>query len=133
MDAALATINAFLWHDYVLYTMVITGLLFTLWSGFSQYRALMVLMLFLLRNREGDGVGVTTERRLNLLSVPGIGRNLDQLGDRQAFDWQVGPEPRREKVALFICRQGACLCHAGRRPQDVERGLRLGCKLILRR
>ena len=40
MDAALATINAFLWHDYVLYIMVITGLVFTLWSGFSQYRAL---------------------------------------------------------------------------------------------
>ncbi len=40
MDAALAAINAFLWHDYVLYIMVITGLTFTFWSGFSQYRAL---------------------------------------------------------------------------------------------
>jgi AGCS family alanine or glycine:cation symporter len=40
MDAALATINSILWHDYVLYGMVITGLTFTFWSGFSQYRAL---------------------------------------------------------------------------------------------
>ncbi len=40
MDAALATINAILWHEYVLYALVATGLTFTLWSGFSQYRAL---------------------------------------------------------------------------------------------
>ena len=40
MDAALAAINAVLWHDYVLYVMVVTGLVFTFWSGFSQYRAL---------------------------------------------------------------------------------------------
>ncbi|MGI9290402.1 MAG: alanine/glycine:cation symporter family protein [Gammaproteobacteria bacterium] len=40
MDAALAAINAVLWHDYVLYGMVLTGLVFTFWSGFSQYRAL---------------------------------------------------------------------------------------------
>ncbi len=40
MDALLSQINSILWHDYVLYVMVITGLTFTLWSGFSQYRAL---------------------------------------------------------------------------------------------
>jgi AGCS family alanine or glycine:cation symporter len=40
MDAALATINSILWHEYVLYGMVITGITFTFWSGFSQYRAL---------------------------------------------------------------------------------------------
>jgi AGCS family alanine or glycine:cation symporter len=40
MDAALATINSILWHEYVLYALVVTGLTFTLWSGFSQYRAL---------------------------------------------------------------------------------------------
>jgi AGCS family alanine or glycine:cation symporter len=40
MDATLAAINAFLWHEYVLYIMVLTGLTFTFWSGFSQYRAL---------------------------------------------------------------------------------------------
>ncbi|MCP4091724.1 MAG: alanine:cation symporter family protein [Gammaproteobacteria bacterium] len=40
MDAALTTINSILWHDYVLYAMVITGITFTFWSGFSQYRAL---------------------------------------------------------------------------------------------
>jgi len=40
MDALLSQINSILWHDYVLYIMVITGLTFTLWSGFSQYRAL---------------------------------------------------------------------------------------------
>lgn len=36
----LASINAFLWHDYVLYAIVGTGVLFTVWSGFCQYRAL---------------------------------------------------------------------------------------------
>jgi AGCS family alanine or glycine:cation symporter len=40
MDAFLVQINSILWHDYVLYIMVFTGLGFTLWSGFSQYRAL---------------------------------------------------------------------------------------------
>lgn len=40
MDAFLTTLNAFLWHDYVLYIMVFTGLSFTVWSGFSQYQAL---------------------------------------------------------------------------------------------
>jgi len=40
VDAFLAAANAILWHDYVLYIMVITGFTFTVWSGFSQYRAL---------------------------------------------------------------------------------------------
>jgi AGCS family alanine or glycine:cation symporter len=40
MDAFLSQINAILWHEYVLYIMVFTGLSFTLWSGFSQYRVL---------------------------------------------------------------------------------------------
>jgi len=40
MDAFLVAANAILWHDYVLYTMVVTGLTFTIWSGFCQYRAL---------------------------------------------------------------------------------------------
>ena len=39
-SALLATINGFLWHEYVLYALVGTGVLFTFWSGFSQYRAL---------------------------------------------------------------------------------------------
>ena len=37
---AIALINAILWHEYVLYVIVGTGVLFTIWSGFSQYRAL---------------------------------------------------------------------------------------------
>ena len=37
---AIALINAVLWHEYVLYVIVGTGVLFTIWSGFSQYRAL---------------------------------------------------------------------------------------------
>ncbi|MGI9272423.1 MAG: alanine/glycine:cation symporter family protein [Woeseiaceae bacterium] len=39
-SATLSFINSILWHDYVLYGIVGTGVLFTLWSGFSQYRAL---------------------------------------------------------------------------------------------
>jgi len=40
MDQWLITMNEILWHDYVLYIMVVTGLTFTLWSGVAQYRAL---------------------------------------------------------------------------------------------
>jgi AGCS family alanine or glycine:cation symporter len=40
LSATLAAINGILWHDYVLYGIVGTGVLFTIWSGFSQYRAL---------------------------------------------------------------------------------------------
>jgi len=40
MNDLLVTLNAILWHEYVLYVMVITGLTFTVWSGFCQYRAL---------------------------------------------------------------------------------------------
>ena len=39
-SALLATLNSILWHEYVLYSIVGTGLLFTIWSGFCQYRAL---------------------------------------------------------------------------------------------
>ena len=39
-SAILATLNGILWHEYVMFALVGTGLLFTVWSGFSQYRAL---------------------------------------------------------------------------------------------
>jgi AGCS family alanine or glycine:cation symporter len=39
-SAWLAYLNSILWHDYVLYGIVGTGVLFTVWSGFSQYHAL---------------------------------------------------------------------------------------------
>lgn len=47
MEALLGTlmdglnfINDYLWHTYVLYIVLGTGVLFTLWSAFGQYRAL---------------------------------------------------------------------------------------------
>jgi AGCS family alanine or glycine:cation symporter len=36
----LSTLNGILWHDTVLFALLGTGILFTVWSGFSQYRAL---------------------------------------------------------------------------------------------
>ena len=39
-SAFLATLNSILWHEYVLYAIVGTGIVFTLWSGFCQYRSL---------------------------------------------------------------------------------------------
>jgi len=36
----LETINAIIWHNSVLFLLLGTGILFTIWSGFSQYRAL---------------------------------------------------------------------------------------------
>ena len=43
MDAVnnfMTTVNAVLWHDVVLILLLGTGVVFTFWSGFSQYRAL---------------------------------------------------------------------------------------------
>ena len=40
VSAVLAFINSILWHEYVLYAIVGTGIVFTIWSGFSQYWAL---------------------------------------------------------------------------------------------
>ena len=33
-------INGFIWHDYALFAVLGVGILFTVWSGFGQYRAL---------------------------------------------------------------------------------------------
>jgi len=38
--ALIGTINGIVWHDYALLTLLGVGVLFTLWSGFGQYRAL---------------------------------------------------------------------------------------------
>jgi AGCS family alanine or glycine:cation symporter len=40
VDAFLITLNSILWHNTVLFLLLGTGVLFTVWSGFSQYRAL---------------------------------------------------------------------------------------------
>lgn len=43
MEAVISTINALnniIWHDYALFTLLGVGVLFTVWSGFGQYRAL---------------------------------------------------------------------------------------------
>ena len=40
LSEVLAAINAVLWNDYWLYCIVGTGFVFTIWSGFAQYRAL---------------------------------------------------------------------------------------------
>jgi AGCS family alanine or glycine:cation symporter len=43
MDAIVATINTLndiIWHDYALFALLGVGILFTVWSGFGQYRAL---------------------------------------------------------------------------------------------
>ncbi|MDH3646555.1 MAG: amino acid carrier protein [Gammaproteobacteria bacterium] len=39
-NAVLAAIGSVLWHPYVLYVLLITGVVLTIVSGFSQYRAL---------------------------------------------------------------------------------------------
>ncbi len=40
MNSILGLIGGILWHQYVLYFILLVGILFTLWSGFCQYRAL---------------------------------------------------------------------------------------------
>ncbi len=39
-DRLISAANAILWHDYVLFALLATGLLFTIWSRFCQYHAL---------------------------------------------------------------------------------------------
>lgn len=39
-NSILGTLNGILWHDIALYIVLASGVLFTFWSGFSQYRAL---------------------------------------------------------------------------------------------
>ncbi len=39
-NAILAAIGSVLWHEYVLFALLGTGVVFTIWSGFCQYRAL---------------------------------------------------------------------------------------------
>ena len=39
-DQILITANAILWHDSVLFLLLGTGVLFTFWSGFCQYRSI---------------------------------------------------------------------------------------------
>lgn len=39
-EALISTANAILWHDYVLFALLLTGMTFTIWSRFCQYRAL---------------------------------------------------------------------------------------------
>lgn len=40
LNSIMDVINGILWHDYVLYTVLATGVLFTLWTGFGQIKAL---------------------------------------------------------------------------------------------
>lgn len=39
-SAVVETVNDVVWHDYVLLTVLGVGVLFTVWTGFGQYRAL---------------------------------------------------------------------------------------------
>jgi alanine or glycine:cation symporter, AGCS family len=38
--SAISLINDIIWHDYALFVLLGVGILFTVWSGFGQYRAL---------------------------------------------------------------------------------------------
>ncbi len=40
MNRVLEAINGVIWHNYVLFVVLGVGVLFTVWSGFAQYRAL---------------------------------------------------------------------------------------------
>ena len=40
IESFVNTINGLLFHEFVVYTLVVVGLVFTIWSGFGQYRAL---------------------------------------------------------------------------------------------
>ncbi|MFB0986286.1 MAG: alanine:cation symporter family protein, partial [Phycisphaerales bacterium] len=50
MNGAIGAINDVIWADWVLYVVLGVGVLFTIWSGFCQFRAIT------------HGVGVTAGR-----------------------------------------------------------------------
>lgn len=56
LNSVLDSVNGILWHDTVLYVVLGVGILFTVWSGFSQYRALThgVAVLRGKYDRKGD-------------------------------------------------------------------------------
>jgi len=39
-NSVIGAINNFIWHEFVLYFIVFVGIVFTVWSVFSQYRSL---------------------------------------------------------------------------------------------
>jgi AGCS family alanine or glycine:cation symporter len=40
LNTIMSSLNAIIWHDTVLWSLLGTGVVFTIWSGFSQYRSL---------------------------------------------------------------------------------------------
>ncbi|OAB60705.1 hypothetical protein AY599_25110 [Leptolyngbya valderiana BDU 20041] len=40
IESFINTLNGLLFHDFVVYALLLVGLVFTIWSGFGQYRAL---------------------------------------------------------------------------------------------
>ena len=59
-DSILITLNAFLWQDTVLFLLLGTGILFTVWSGVAQYRSV------------GDRHGSLKRKRSSGLRIPSL-------------------------------------------------------------
>ncbi len=70
-------VNAVLWHDWVLFFVLGVGILFTLWSGFGQYRALThgVVVTTGRYDRQGDPGAVSHFQALSaaLSATVGLG------------------------------------------------------------
>ncbi len=75
--AAISAVSDFLWHDYALLTLLGVGVLFTLWSGFAQYRGLThgVAVIRGRYNRAGDPGAITHLQALSaaLSATVGLG------------------------------------------------------------
>ena len=67
-NSAIGAINDFIWADWTLYVLLLTGLAFTVWSRFSQLRAL-TLGTELLLGRYDDRTGPGALRHFETLSA----------------------------------------------------------------
>ena len=72
-------INGFIWHDYALFVVLGVGILFTVWSGFGQYRALThgIASLFARGDAARRKLQMTPEELLEagyLIYLDGLGK-----------------------------------------------------------
>src|SRR5690606_14610998 len=98
--ALIGSINGIVWHDYALLTLLGVGILFTLWSGFGQYRALT------------HGVAVV-RGKYDDTSDPGAINHFQALSTALSATVGLGNRGRRDRD--LARRSGRAVLDVGRR------------------
>ena len=96
-------ITGILFHEFVVYALLATGLLFTLWSGFGQYRALThgVSVIRGKFDKEGDPGAISHFQALSaaLSATVGLGNiagKIAELAVELLHDDEAMEEMRRQ-------------------------------------